>query len=80
MSSCCYLEPGYSYLQKSECLIVVTLHECPHKLGFNQFRMNNNSKCSKCYGTCVFEGPAVLRVEFVLYYMQEYNFQSLGKS
>jgi len=32
-----------------------------------QCRINNDSKCSNCYGPRAFGGPAVLRVKFVLY-------------
>jgi len=35
-----------------------------------QCRINNNSKCSNCYGPHAFGGPTVLCAKFVLYYMQ----------
>jgi len=35
-----------------------------------QYRINNSSKCSNCYGPRAFGDPTVLCVKFVLYYMQ----------
>ena len=35
-----------------------------------QYRINDSSKCSNCYGTRAFGGPTVRCVQFFFYYMQ----------
>jgi len=47
----------------------------PLYIQYSQFRINNSSKCSNCFGPCAFGVPAVFRVIFVLYNMQGWILQ-----